>query len=673
MTERRQRENGHIGDRMTRMMLDRRALLMAGGCGLASLAAFGLPSVVKAQTVAIPDPKLPAADIREALPWHHATTLLGEAKYPEGFERFDYVNPDAPKGGTVRQGSLGSFDSFNPIIPKGEVGAGLGLMYETLFMRALDEADVSAMYGLLATAIKYPEDFSWVSLKLNPKAKWHDGEPVKVSDVVWSLAKLTELNPLYKFYFANVVEAVESAPGEVTFLFNERGNRELPHIVSEILVLPQHWWEGEDANGETRDITATTLEPPLGSGPYRIGAFSAGQSITYEKVEDYWGEDLPVNVGSNNFDRIRYEYFRDSVAMIQALKAGDLDFRAENSATTWATAYTDNLFPARRKGYVDLMTVPDKASGVMQAFVPNMRRRKFQDPLVRRAINYAFDFETLNRTIYQNLYLRPESYFSGTELASSGLPEGMELDILKEHRDKLPETVFNEVYTNPIGGSNSAMRKNLRMALDLFKKAGYELRDRRLVDTQTGEPFTFEILYATEASSRSIIPLQQSLRRIGVDVSLRQMEPNAYLERRRNFDYDMIIAAWGQSLSPGNEQREMWGRGSKDSPGSRNFAGISDPGIDALIDEVIFSETREHLVAATKALDRALLHHHYVIPQIYYPYDRLVVWKRITGPDPLPEFSVGFPTVWWEDKEWARIIAAGLDDLPEPPEPPTDG
>ncbi|MCP1198748.1 extracellular solute-binding protein [Notoacmeibacter sp. MSK16QG-6] len=653
--------------------LDRRSLLIAGGCGVASLATFGLPSDALAQAETIANPALPAADIREALPWHHATTLLGEPKYEEGFDHFAYVNPGAPKGGVVRQGSIGSYDSFNPIVPKGEVGDGLGLIYETLFTSALDELDISAMYGLLADAIRYPDDFSWVSYRMNPDARWHDGEPVKASDVIWSFNKLKELHPQYRFYYANVVEAVESAPGEVTFLFNERNNRELPHIVGQVLVLPQHWWEGEDGNGRKRDIASTTLERPLGSGPYRIGAFSAGQTLVYDRVEDYWGRDLPVNVGSNNFGQIRYEYFRDQVAMIQALKAGKLDFRSENSATTWNTAYTENLFPARRKGYVDLKIVPDKASGVMQAFVPNMRRKKFQDSRVRRAISYCFDFETLNRTIFYGMYLRPDSFFAGTELASSGLPQGMERDILEKYRADLPESVFTDVFTNPIGGSNSAMRKNLRIALDLFKEAGYELRNRRLVNAQTGEPFGFEVLYASESSARVITPLQQSLRRLGVDVSLRLMEPNAYLERIRNFDYDMITSAWGQSLSPGNEQRNYWGSGSKDTPGSRNYAGIADLGIDALIDEVIFSETREHLVAATRALDRALLHHHYVIPQLYYPFDRLIVWNRIKGPDPLPEFSVGFPTVWWEDQANAEAIDAGLKDLPEPPEPPEDG
>ncbi len=673
MTERRNEDWRMPQGSTPRLMLDRRSVLIAGGLGLTSLADLGLPRAAQAQTAPIPDPQLPDQAVRDALPWQRATTLLGDAKYEEGFDHFAYVNPDAPVGGAVRMGSLGSFDSFNPAIPKGEVADGLGLLFETLFTPSLDELDTSASYGLLADAIRFTDDFSWVSYRMNPDARWHDGEPVKASDVVWSFNRLKELHPQYRFYYANVAEAVESAPGEVTFLFTERNNRELPHIVGQMLVLPQHWWEGEDRNGRQRDIASTTLEAPLGSGPYRVAAFDAGQTLVYERVEDYWGQKLPVNVGANNFGRIRYEYFRDSVAMIQALKAGKLDFRAENSATTWNTAYVESLFPARRKGYVDLMTVPDKASGVMQAFVPNLRRKKFQDPRIRRAINYCFDFETLNRTIFYASYLRTDSYFAGTELASSGLPQGMELEILEKHRDKLPEAVFTEVYTNPVGGSNVAMRQNLRTALDLFKEAGYELRDRRLVDATTGEPFGFEVLYPDENSSRYIIPLQQSLRRLGVEVSLRLMEPNAYLERLRNFDYDMITAVWGESLSPGNEQRNYWGSVSADVPGSRNYAGIADPGIDALIDEIIYSETREHLVSATRALDRALLHHHYVVPQWYYPYERLVVWKRVTGPDPLPEFSTGFPTIWWEDKQRAEAIAAGLKDLPAPEDEPKDG
>lgn len=673
MTERRNPSASEAGFDPLAQPFDRRKFLCASGIGLGTLASLAVLGKARAQTQPIANPQLPEQAVREALPWRHTTTLLGEAKYEEGFERFAYVNPNAPIGGTVRLGSLGSFDSFNPIIAKGEASDGLGQIFETLFTPSLDELDTSASYGLLADAIRFPEDFSWVSYRMNPNARWHDGEPVKPSDVVWSLGKLKELNPQFRFYYANVAEAVESGPDEVTFIFSERNNRELPHIVGQMLVLPQHWWEGEDSAGRKRDIASTTLERPLGSGPYRIGAFNAGQTLVLDRVDDYWGKDLPVNVGSNNFAQIRYEYFRDSVPLIQALKAGDLDYRLENSATNWNTAYTEDLFPARRRGYVDLMTVPDRASGVMQAFVPNLRREKFQDPNVRRALNYCFDFETMNRTIFYGMYLRTESYFAGTELASSGLPQGMELEILEKYRDKLPEAVFSTVYTNPIGGSNGAMRKNLRMALDLFEEAGYTLDNRRMVNRETGEPFGFEVLYAGDDASRYILPLQQSLRRLGIDVTLRLMEPNAYIERLRNFDYDMIVSVWGQSLSPGNEQRNYWGSVSKDSPGSRNYAGIADEGIDALIDEVIFSETREHLVAATRALDRALLHNHFVVPQWYYPYQRLVVWKRLASPQPLPEFSSGFPSIWWLDQGRARTIEAGLKDLPKPPETPDEG
>ncbi len=635
---------------MPDLVFNRRALLL----NAAMLPLYA--RAVLAQGEPIEDPQIPPADVRDKYEWKHATALTGEPRYPAGFARFDYVNADAPKGGTVRMASQGSFDTFNPVPPRNELSDGTGLLFETLMTSSLDEFDISAAYGLLAEATRSPDDHSWVSFRLNERARWHDGEPVTPDDVVWSFEKLTTINPQNQFYYRNVVKAEKTGENEVTFIFDVAGNRELPHIMGQLLVLPKHWWEGTGADGKPRDISRSTLEPPLGSGPYRIANFQPGRSLTYERVKDYWAADLPVNVGQNNFDAIRFDYYRDLTVMVEAIKADQYDYRAENSAKNWATAYAEDLFPARAKGYVKLMRIPDKSSGVMQAFVPNGRRDKFKDWRVRRALNYTFDFETTNRTVFFDLYFRPASFFAGSDLASSGLPEGKELEILEKYRGQIPDTVFTEEFTNPVAGDDVKLRANLREALRLFKEAGYELRDRKLVNAGTGEPFTFELLDYNPDGGRMELPWKANLAKIGIDMTYRVVETSTYINRLRSFDFDMVTAAWGQSLSPGNEQRNYWGSESKDREGSRNFAGIADPAIDKLIDEVIFAPDRETLVAATKAMDRVLLHHHFVVPQLYYPFDRIVVWDRFGHPDPLPEYSVGFPTVWWWDAEKAARI-----------------
>lgn len=631
------------------------------GLSAATLAAFAARRL-HAQEAPIENPTVPDQATRDQFEWRHVATLLGEPSYEEGFEHFNYVNPDAPKGGEAKLGSYGSFDSFNLVVSRGEVADGVGLVVETLMTPALDEIDISAQYGLLADALKFPDDFSWVTYRLNGDARWHDGEPVTPEDVIWSLAQWKENNPLYTYYYANVVSAEKTADNEVTFIFDVAGNRELPHILGQLAILPKHWWEATNGSGQQRDVSRTTLEPILGSGPYRIGSFNAGRNCTFVRVEDYWGRDLNVNVGSNNFDRIGYEYYRDQTVMVQAVKAGQYDYRAENSATVWNTAYQEDIFPARRQGFVTLERIEDKSSGVMQAFVPNLRRPLFADPRVRRALDYAFDFETINRTVMYDTYFRIDSYFAGTELASSGLPQGRELEILEKYRDQLPPEVFTETYGNPVGGSDQVMRDNLREAVRLLGEAGWELKNRQMVNRETGQPMRIEMLLSSDSASRISLPYAKTLQRIGITMDQRLVETSTYIERLRNFDFDMTTAVWGQSLSPGNEQRNYWGSESADRPGSRNYAGIADPAIDALINEVIFAKTRDDLIAATRAMDRALLHGHYVIPQFFYPYDRLVIWDKFGRPDPLPEYSTGFPTVWWSDEQKvARIAGKPID------------
>jgi microcin C transport system substrate-binding protein len=577
---------------------------------------------------------------------------MGSPRYPADFKHFDYVNPGAPKGGFVRFGQDGTYDSFNFIIPRGTAAAGITLIYDTLMSSSLDE--VATEYGLLAEAVRYPEDFSSVTYRLRKEARWHDGQPVTPEDVVWTFENITKLSPNYRFYYRHVTKAEKTGEREVTFTFDAPGNRELPQIVGQLVVLPKHWWTGKDAQGNARDINAGTLEPPLGGGAYRIKSFVPGRTVVYERVADYWGAKVPAKVGSENFDEIRYEYYRDETVELEAFKAGHFDFRVESSARNWATAYD---FPAKNEGRVILETFPDRARGVMQAFVPNLRREKFQDPRVRLALRYALDVEDMNRTLFFNQYKPIQSFFSGTELASSGLPTGKELAILETVKDQVPAEVFTTEYKVPVGGTEEARRANLREAVRLFRAAGFEVRDKQLVNTKTGEPFSIDFLLVSPAFERIVLFYKPALERLGIAVTVRVVDSSQYQNRVRARDFDMIVTGWGQSLSPGNEQLDYWGSEAADREASRNYAGIKNPAIDALIKRVIFATDREELVAATKALDRVLLWNHYVVPTWTIDVTRTARWDRYARPEKLPDYSFGFPDIWWFDP--ARSAKAG--------------
>jgi microcin C transport system substrate-binding protein len=583
--------------------------------------------------------------------WRHGLSLFGQLKYPNGFKRFDYVNPEAPKAGTVRLGGFGTFDNFNMVVSgvKGTLAAAITEVYDTLMVPALDE--VSTEYGLLAEAVTHPADFSYVIYRLRPEAKWHDGKPVTPEDVIFSLDAFKTNSPMFSGYYRHVVKAEKTGEREITFRFDGPGNRELPQIVGQLTVLPKHWWGGTDASGKKRDVAATTLEPPLGCGAYRIKDFVPGRTIAYERVKDYWGRDLNVNIGRDNFDELRYEYFRDSTVALEAFKGDVIDWRTENSAKNWATAYD---FPAVKDKRVVLEEFPNRASGRMQGFVLNTRRAKFQDPRVRLALNYAFDFEEMNKQLFYGQYQRINSYFEGTELACSGLPQGQELEILETVRDKVPPEVFTKPFKNPVGGTPENVRANLREAMRLLKEGGYEVRNQKMVNAKTGEPFSIEFLTYDPSSERFILFYQPSLERLGITVSIRTVDEAQYVNRERNWDYDSTTEVWGQSLSPGNEQRDYWGSAAADRIGSRNYAGIKNPAVDALIERIIFAKDRAELVATTRALDRVLLWNHYVVPQFTYNKTRAARWDRFSRPEKLPEYgAAAFPTVWWWDAERA--------------------
>jgi microcin C transport system substrate-binding protein len=627
------------------LAITRRDLLLTGA------AVAALPVLGSAAGV----PVIGAAGAQSAgeLPWRHALSLFGDIKYPADFKRFDYVNPDAPKGGVARLISIGTFDNFNIAVAgiKGTIASAAGMIYETLMTRAQDE--VATEYGELAESAQHPDDFSWVIYRLRKEARWHDGKPVTPEDVIFSLETFKQQSPMYASYYRHVTKAEKVGERDVKFSFDGAGNRELPTIVGELTVLPKHWWEGTDAQGRKRDVGATTLEIPLGSGPYRIKEFVAGRSVKLERVKDHWGANLPSQIGQNNFDELRFEFFRDNQVALEAFKADQADWIAENSAKQWATAYD---FPAVADKRVLKEEFPINDSGRMQAFVVNTRREQFRDPRVRRAFNYAFDFEEMNKQLFFGQYKRINSYFEGSELAATGLPQGEELQILETVKDKVPPEVFTTPYQNPVGGNPEAVRANLREAAKLLKDAGLEIRDHKLVDA-SGKSLTVEILVQDPSGERIALFYKPSLERIGVTTSVRMVDDAQYQNRLRSFDFDMIVDQWGESLSPGNEQREYWSSQTADVPGARNTIGIKNPAVDALIEKVIFAKDRTGLVAATRALDRVLLWNFYVVPQFTYPFARYARWDRFSHAEPMPKYGrSGLPALWWYDTEKAARI-----------------
>ena len=587
--------------------------------------------------------------------WRHGLSLFGNLKYGPDFKHFDYVNPNAPKGGSVRQLAIGTFDNFNLVVAgaKGTMAAGVDLTYDTLMVPALDE--VSATYGLLAESVSHPDDFSSVTYRLRPQAKFHDGTPVTPEDVIFSFNSFKQNSAQLSAYYLHVTKAEKTGEREITFTFDAAGNRELPQIVGEIYVLPKHWYEGVDKSGAKRDISATSLEPPLGNGAYRVKEFVPGRSIVYERVKDYWGKDLPVNIGRDNFDELRFEYFRDSTVAFEAFKGDQLDWRIEDSAKSWATAYD---FPAVNDKRVVKEEFPIRSRGIMQGFVLNTRRVKFSDPRVRRAFNLALDFEEMNKQFFYGAYKRIGSFFEGSELASSGLPTGLELEILETVRGQVPPEVFTTEYKNPVNGNPEAVRNNLREATRLLREAGYVIRNQKLVNARTGEPMAVEFLFDEPVFEKVALFYKPILERLGIGVTMRTIDDAQFENRVRAFDFDIIVESWGKSLSPGNEQHGYWDSQAADQPGSRNLIGIKNPAVDKLVDRVVFAKSREEQVAATKALDRVLLWNYYVVPQWTYDKVRTARWDRFSHPDILPEYGASaFPIVWWWDP--AKAAKAG--------------
>ncbi len=584
-----------------------------------------------------------------AQPGKHALTLYGEpSKYPADFKHFDYVNPDAPKGGTLRLSGFGSFDSLNGFISRGTSAERLGLIYDTLTFHALDEPFTE--YGLIAERIERADDNTWVRFHLRDYARFHDGEPITADDVVFTFNTLVEDGaPFYRAYYGDVKEVVADDRLTVTFHFHHGRNRELPLVLGQLPVLPKHYWA-------ELDFTRTTLTPPLGSGPYRISRVNAGRSISFERDPDYWAKDLPVNRGMYNFDRIVIEYYRDTGVALEAFKAGQFDFNQEVSARNWATGYNS---PPLRDGRIIQEEILNNNTQGMQGFVFNLRQPQFQDRRVRKAISLLFDFEWSNTALFHNAYTRSDSYFSNSELAASGEPDTAELALLGPWREHLPESAFGPAWVPPRNDGSGMIRPRMREAYQLLLDAGWQIENDQMVNAD-GQPLRFEFLLVQADFERILLPYKRNLASLGIDMNLRRVDVSQYINRLRSRDFDMVVTSYAQSNSPGNEQREYWHSSSADNPGSRNLMGLKDPAVDALVEGLIESDSREELITHARALDRVLRDGHYVVPNFHTRYYRVAYWNKFDHPPEPPRYDLGLYTWWIDEAKEAALAGQNL-------------
>jgi microcin C transport system substrate-binding protein len=577
----------------------------------------------------------------------HGDSLVGDLKYPADFSHVDYVNPDAPIGGMLTLSSFVKFDNYNPYIIKGIALnfflGDFGMFFETLMTNTLDEP--ASQYSLIADSIEYPIDKSSVSFTINPAARWHDGQPVTVEDVIYSFNILTTKGaPRYSQYYADVVKAEKTGDRRVTFTFKPRSNPELPNIMSQLPVIPKHFFQNRNFEEPLRDI-------PPGSGPYRIGEVDMGKSITLVRDQGYWGWKLPIRRGHFNFEKIRFIVYLDPEVMFRGFKAGEYDFNYENSAKRWATEYQGTMFD---NGTIVRDLIPDDTPHGMQSFFYNLRKDIFRDAKVREAISYAFDFEWLRSNIFYNQYNRSRSVYGNSVFAAclAGLPSDAEKKLLAPLKDKVPSQVFTEVYQPPKSNGTGTNRENLKIATEILKQSGWAITDGKLVNKATGKPMTIEIIDEEKSSERYVGPLIDNLKKLGIDASFRVIDRDQMVERLRKFDYDMIMGSISESFSPGNEQRYFWGSQAADQPGSNNYAGIKDPAVDSLIESIVSAKNTDELITACRALDRVLLWNHYFILQWDLSYYRIAYKSTLQKPDvKVPLFSAG-PYVclstWWQ-------------------------
>jgi microcin C transport system substrate-binding protein len=572
----------------------------------------------------------------------HALTMHGTPKYGPDFTHFDYTNPNAPKGGALKLHAIGSFDSLNPFIVKGTPAGGMTILgqnflYDSLMEQSYDEP--FSMYCLLCSTVELDPANKWIAFNLRPEAKWHDGTPVTADDVIWSFNALMEKgSPFYDAYYGDVESVVAEGPARVKFTIKNPENAELPLIIGQLTVLPKHYWTQPG-----KDFSSTSLEAPLGSGPYKIGTVAAGRSIEYVRDPNYWGKDLPVNKGKFNYDKISYEYYRDSDVALEAFFAGEYDAREENTAKLWATSYNA---PPVMDGRISKEEIKHKRPAGAQGYIFNLRRTVFADPKVREALGYAFDFEWSNKQFAYGKYKRTRSYFSNSELAATGLPSGRELEILEQFRGKIPDEAFTTEYNPPASDGSGNNRANLKKAADILDAAGWKLGADGIRE-KGGTKLSFEIIDSNPQFERWTLPFIQNLQRIGVKASFRVVDSAQYQNRMNDFDYDMTVMSIGQSDSPGNEQRDFWNSGKADEPGSRNYMGIKDPAIDEIVEQLIKAKSREDLLAYTRALDRILQWNYYMVPHWHIDHWRLAWWNKLQKPDQLSGLTPGIADTWW--------------------------
>jgi len=570
----------------------------------------------------------------------HGLSAFNDLKYSTGFTHFDYVNPAAPKGGELREWQLESFDNLNPLILKGVAARGLDLVYQSLMARAADEPD--AMYPQIAAQVELGPGRSWAAFDLDPRARWHDGSPITADDVVFTIETvLREGHPSYQLGLRDLDRVVADGARRVVFHFKpSESRRDLPLIVAQIPIVSKAWFAG-------RDFSRPTIEPPLASGPYRIERVDAGRMLVFKRVADWWARDLPANRGRYNFDSVRHDYYRDRDIAAEAFFAGEYDYRVEITARVWATSYEPKA--AVREGRIRREVLPDETPSGVQAFFLNTRRPQFSDIRVREALNLAFDYEWMNKTLFYGLYKRTRSMFENSSMAATGLPDAAELALLDPYRDRLPPAVFTQEFQPPRSDGSGENRENLRRAQALLREAGWVIRDGKLQHGQTGAPLTIEFLLYEPSFQRVINPYIRSLERIGVQATIRSVDISAYENRMRSFDYDLILRRFSQPLTPGVEQRNYWSSQAADVVGGFNFSGIRDPAIDALVEKLVGAQSRSDSLAAARALDRALMWGWYVIPNWYSGTYRLAYWDRFGRPAKKPAFDLGLTETWWVD------------------------
>lgn len=570
--------------------------------------------------------------------------LHGAPKYAADFKHFDYVNPDAPKGGELRLSALGTYDTLNPFTLKGLAADGAALQFETLMAASLDEP--MSQYGWVAESVTVAPDRSWVAYKINPAARFHDGSPIAADDVIFSFETLRDKgHPFYRSYYKDVEKAEKTGEREVKFTFRDTTNTELPLIMGQLPILSKKFWQG-------RDFAATTLEPIMGSGPYEVDSISPGRSISFKRFKNWWAKDLPINRGRYNFDTLRYDYYRDATVSLEAFLAGRYDFRLENVAKQWALSYNT---PAVQSHAIVKETIANQLPAGMQGFVMNMRRPIFKDRRVREALNYAFDFEWSNKNFAYNAYTRTQSYFENSELAARGLPDANELKLLEPYKEQLPPELFTQPFKLPTTDGSGDNRENMRKAADLLREAGWTLKNGVLVDA-VGKPFTFEILDVEPMFERWTQPYLRNLERLGIKATFRMVDAAQFQNRMDHFDFDATVSVFSQSLSPGNEQFDYWSSSKVDVPGSRNLIGVHDPVVDALLDKLVHAATREELVTACRALDRVLLWQYYVIPHWHIGSFRIAYWDRFGQPTLHPPYGLPVEDTWWVDAGKASKI-----------------